>query len=148
METAGLMVFEKIMRPGCCQHCGASCLLAPLRPREARVNNSRHTRGIYFSKTISLSHSTRAVAVPALPCRRKYGQENMGRENINQSRRRRISGRTSMRAITARCDRMKTQGLLILYVCLCVFPTAYTLAQSHRADSKGLYLQRVRTIHS
>ncbi len=44
------------MRPGCGQRCGASCLLAPLRPREARVNNSRHTRVIYFSKTISLSH--------------------------------------------------------------------------------------------
>ena len=53
-----------------------------------------------------------------------------------------------MRAITARCDHMKTQGLLILYVCLCVFPTASTLAQDHRADSKGLYLQRVRTIHT
>src|SRR5215475_15104134 len=28
-----------------CPWCGASCLLAPLRPREARVNNSRHNVG-------------------------------------------------------------------------------------------------------
>src|SRR5262245_32704419 len=47
------MVFEKIMRPGCGKRCGASCLLAPLRPTAARVNNSRHTRGIYSSKTIT-----------------------------------------------------------------------------------------------
>jgi|RhiMethySRZTD1v2_1073278.scaffolds.fasta_scaffold87552_3 hypothetical protein len=31
------------------KRCGASCLPAPLRPRTARVNNSRHTRRIYFS---------------------------------------------------------------------------------------------------
>src|SRR5262252_64120 len=53
-----------------------------------------------------------------------------------------------MRDITTRCDHMKTRGRLILYVCLCVFHTASTLAQDHRADSKGLYLQRIRTIHT
>src|SRR5262245_31273986 len=57
------MVFEKIMRPGCGKQCGASCLLAPLRPTAARVNNSRHTRGIYFSKTISRDYKQKSRVV-------------------------------------------------------------------------------------
>src|SRR5215470_5034374 len=86
--------------------------------------------------------------VPALSCGRKHGQENMGRESINQSRKRRISMRTSLQATTTRCELMKTQGILILYVCLCGFPAASIFAQDHRADSKGLYLQCTRTFHT
>ncbi|HKQ79739.1 MAG TPA: hypothetical protein VJ810_38955 [Blastocatellia bacterium] len=53
-----------------------------------------------------------------------------------------------MPAITTRCDLVKTQGALILYLSLCIFQTASTFAQDQRADSKNTYSQRTRTFHS
>src|SRR5215510_14411061 len=88
-----------------------------------------------------------SCTVPALSCGRKHGQENMGRESINQSRQRRISGRTSMQAFTARHDLMKTQGVLTIYVCLCVFLTGSAFAQNQKTKS-GAYRQKVRAFYT
>src|SRR5262245_7549827 len=88
-----------------------------------------------------------SCTVPALSCGRKHGQENMGRESINQSRQRRISGRTSMQAFTARPDLMKTQGVLTIYVCLCVFLTGSAFAQNQKTKS-GAYRQKVRAFYT
>src|SRR2546428_8397688 len=72
----------------------------------------------------------------------------MGRENINQSRQWRISMKTSPKATKTRCDFMKTQDVLILHLCLCIFLTIPIFAQDRRADSKNIYSQMTRTFHS
>src|SRR5262249_30765509 len=85
--------------------------------------------------------------VPPLSCGRKHGRENMGRENINQSGQRRISMRTSMQAITSRRGLIKTQGALILHLCLCIFLTGSVFAQNQKAKS-GAYPQKVRAFYN
>src|SRR5262245_26383805 len=55
--------------------------------------------------------------------------------------------RTSMRAITTRHEPMKTQGILTLCVCLCVFLTGSAFAQNQKAIS-GAYLQKVRAFYT
>src|SRR5262245_14372838 len=71
----------------------------------------------------------------------------MGRENINQSGQRRISMRTSMQAITSRRGLIKTQGALILHLCLCIFLTGSVFAQNQKAKS-GAYPQKVRAFYN
>src|SRR5262245_13522410 len=52
-----------------------------------------------------------------------------------------------MQAPTTRFDLVKTQGALILHLCLCVFLTSAAFAQSQEAKSIS-YLQKVRTFHT
>jgi hypothetical protein len=56
--------------------------------------------------------------------------------------------KTSPQAITTRSDLIKTQGVLILYLCLCIFVTTPIFAQDRQADSKNIYSQMTRTSHS
>jgi hypothetical protein len=52
-----------------------------------------------------------------------------------------------MRAITARRDPMKTQGALILHLCLCIFLTSAAFAQNREVKSIS-YPQKVRTFYT
>src|SRR5262245_15923795 len=52
-----------------------------------------------------------------------------------------------MQAITTRCDLVKTQGALILHLCICIFLTSAAFAQSQAAKSIS-YHQKVRTFHT
>ena len=52
-----------------------------------------------------------------------------------------------MRAITTRRDLMKTQGALILHLCLCIFLTDSVFAQNQKAKS-GAYPQKVRASYT
>ncbi|HKQ89790.1 MAG TPA: hypothetical protein VJZ77_03840, partial [Blastocatellia bacterium] len=49
-----------------CAWCGANCLLAPLRPRTARVNNSRHKVPRALAHYFFKAH--KSVAVSATRC--------------------------------------------------------------------------------
>src|SRR5215813_14508821 len=55
--------------------------------------------------------------------------------------------RTSMQAFTTRRDLMKTQGVLTLHLCLCIFLTGSVFAQNQKAKS-GAYPQKVRAFYT